>query len=121
MAWARSGLGAILHQQPPSTKMTPQHLTVLHADHLPAHAEMAVSTAGKAMAELPPDVWGIVALAALAAEDRSFEAWTRLSLVSRAWRDGLGGAQSAGHAKLELHQYAMRAFSLRASVAADSG
>lgn len=47
------------------------------------------------MAELPSDVWGTVALAALAAEGQSFEAWTRLSLVSRAWRDGLKGARSA--------------------------
>lgn len=48
------------------------------------------------MAELPPDAWGIIALAALAAEGQSFDEWTRLSLVSWAWRDGLRGAPSAG-------------------------
>ena len=41
---------------------------------------------------LPPDAWGAVARAALAAEGHSFQAWARLSLVNRAWRDGLRGA-----------------------------
>lgn len=41
--------------------------------------------------ELPPDVWGAVARAALAAEGHALAAWARLSLVSRAWRDGLTG------------------------------
>lgn len=62
----------------------------LHADRPPPHAGMTVSKARKAtpqgdtaMAELPPDVWGTVVLATLAAEGRSFDAWTRLSLASR--------------------------------------
>ncbi len=82
--------------------MAPSHCSVLHAGHVPPHTGMTVSKArksipqgGTAMAELPSDVWGTVALAALAAEGQSFEAWTRLSLVSRAWRDGLKGARSA--------------------------
>ncbi len=41
--------------------------------------------------ELLPDMWGAVARAALAAEGHSPRAWGRLSLVSRAWRDGLRG------------------------------
>ncbi len=73
--------------------------TTLHADHLPPQAGMRVSKAQRtapegttAMPELPPDAWGTVARAALAAEG-SPAAWARLSLVSRAWRDGLAGAQ----------------------------
>ncbi len=46
-----------------------------------------------AMPDLPPDAWSTVARAALAAEGYSPAAWARLSLVSRAWRDGLTGVQ----------------------------
>ena len=43
---------------------------------------------------LPPDVVGYIARATLAAEGGDVQAWVRLSLVSRAWRDALHGAQS---------------------------
>ena len=41
--------------------------------------------------ELPSDAVGCIARAALAAEGDDAQAWARLSLVSRAWRDGLHG------------------------------
>ena len=42
--------------------------------------------------ELSPDLWGAIALATLAAEYDTVEAWARLSLVSRAWQSGLKGS-----------------------------
>ena len=42
--------------------------------------------------ELLADAWGAVARTALVAEGNSFQVWSRLSLVNRAWRDGLRGA-----------------------------
>ena len=50
---------------------------------------------GTAMPGLPSDVWAAIARAALAAEECDIMAWARLSLVARAWRDGLRGAYSA--------------------------
>ena len=41
--------------------------------------------------ELPPETWVVVARAALAAEGDCLAARARLSLVARAWRDGLRG------------------------------
>ncbi len=45
--------------------------------------------------ELLADAWGAVARTALVAEGNSFQAWARLSLVNRAWRDGLRGAHTS--------------------------
>ena len=44
-----------------------------------------------AVPELPQDALRCIALAALHTEDSSLEAWTRLSLVARSWRDWLAG------------------------------
>ncbi len=43
---------------------------------------------------LPPDMMGRIARAALTAEGDDVQAWARLSLVSRTWRDGLHGTSS---------------------------
>ena len=76
-------------------------VTTLHVEQLPSHASMRVSKALRtasesdmALPELPLEVWGIIARATLAAEDYNLPAWARLSLVSRAWRDCLAGAQT---------------------------
>ena len=57
-----------------------------------ANPTVAGSTA--ATPELLADAWGAVARTVLVAEGNSFQAWARLSLVSRAWRDGLKGAHT---------------------------
>ena len=44
---------------------------------------------------LPPDVMGCIARAKLAAEGGDVQAWVRLSLVNRTWRDSLRGASSS--------------------------
>ncbi len=59
----------------------------------PAAAQTAPS-ADVQTPELPPDAWGAIARTALAAEGDSVQTWARLSLVARAWRDGLKGARS---------------------------
>ena len=56
-------------------------------------------------ADLTFDAWGAVARAALTAEGDSLSAWVQLSLVSRAWRDGLkGGSQPSLTAPCSLSQ-----------------
>lgn len=65
----------------------------------PAFSRQRPSTASMAprrreRAALTPDAWGAVARAALAAEADNLTAWARLSLVNRAWRNGLQGASS---------------------------
>ncbi len=52
-----------------------------------------VTMAAAPAPELPPDAWGAIARTALAAEGDSIQTWARLSLVARAWRDGLKGAR----------------------------
>ncbi len=47
-----------------------------------------------ALSALPPDLMACVARAALTAEGSTVQARRHLSLVCRAWRDSLRGAQS---------------------------
>ncbi len=49
---------------------------------------------------LPAEVLGTIARTTLAAEDSDVRAWVRLSLVCRAWRDSLRGAQIQSYVKL---------------------
>ena len=53
------------------------------------------SPAQTGLAELFPELHGLIARGALSVEDGSLEAWQRLRLVNKAWHDGLqGGAIS---------------------------
>ncbi len=58
--------------------------TVKRGDGMPANL----------LPTLPPDVMDCIMRAALTAEGGDVQAWVRLSLVSRAWRDSLCGASS---------------------------
>ena len=58
-------------------------------------ADATAADGDAAAPELPPDAWGAVARAALAAEGGTFRTWARLGLVARAWRDGLQGARTS--------------------------
>ena len=87
-------------------------IAALHASNagpLPSAEGTSVPVPGPAVLagyiatpNLPPDAWGAVALAALAAEDYSFMAWARLRCVSRAWRDGLKGAHTVPSRRVVL-------------------
>ncbi len=46
----------------------------------------------RGLAELFPELHGLVARAALRGESDALEAWQRLRLVNKAWYDGLKGA-----------------------------
>lgn len=60
------------------------------------------------MAELFPELHGLLAREALRDEGDALEAWQRLRLVNKAWHDGLQGeAHCSGHAPAdypEAHQ-----------------
>jgi len=45
---------------------------------------------------LSPDLWAAIARSALAADGDSVQAWCRLSLVSRAFRDAIAGELTLG-------------------------
>ena len=84
----------------PACILTGRRCAVLHAHGVAtigpttdAEPQSAMADGGAMGPELTCDAWEAVARAALAAEGDGVEAWTRLSLVSRAWRDGLKGAR----------------------------
>lgn len=49
------------------------------------------SPAQTGLAELFPELHGLIARGALREEEDSLKAWQRLRLVSKAWHDGLQG------------------------------
>ncbi len=57
-----------------------------------AREQPSAALARLELAQLPPEVWQVVARHALAACGDSFDAWLWLRAVSRAWWQGLEGA-----------------------------
>ena len=80
---------------PTPTSESPRQRT---ASMQPARRETA--RAALDWRNLPRDVWGAIARAALRLEGDDVRAWARLSLVNRAWRAGIQGVLSQ-HAHIQ--------------------
>ena len=55
-------------------------------------ASVTDPNAQRRLPELPAEVWGAIACAALHAEDDDVRTWSRLTLVNRTWHAALKGA-----------------------------